>query len=212
MQMATVNPADLSGWVTVKEYGDDTTLEVLFEAGLPVRASVRLQEGDGFAEDDMLLDIREYCGVPVKISCWEAGEAENEQVAFLEIAGEKLDAPPLVFEWEEFSKWRWVSQNAQEFDHQDPEFDLDEFASVVFDRLAYDFQVTDSSNNHKRVEAEVLVGSTQSATALRQKLGALGIQFSERPVEPEQSGYTVVPDDGEGGGAVYYVKDAWYWI
>lgn len=121
-----------------------------------------------------------------------------------------VEFTPVVLTWEEFSAWRWISRTEKEYDHEDPSFDVDEFSVVASDRVAWDIQVQDSSNNHQRIAAEVLVGSQQALDALIARLTELGINYTQENLTPESSGYAVQDDAGEGA-IVYWNGTYWTW-
>lgn len=83
-----------TGWVTM-----DERIDVLWEDGLPVRVSVRLQDGesldDGLLEEFLdakcsaCLEYREHVALVGDAGHWEAGET-GEMVRSLEIVGDAI--------------------------------------------------------------------------------------------------------------------------
>jgi hypothetical protein len=71
---------ELSGWNTAKTYLDETTLDVLFEGGVPVRAcTVDTEECPAVCDKKDIQDaIQNAFGIFVHVGDWHP--AENDQV------------------------------------------------------------------------------------------------------------------------------------
>lgn len=205
-------PENLNGWVTIYEgpgaFEDEeprtVKLSLLYQEGRVTR--VDLSPGSAIL-DDLLEGLLNDRGL--EVGEWSGAAGEESITAPVEERGDRLEFAPTLFQWTEFSEWRWVSRYGQEFDHQDPEVDNDAICGMC-DRVAYESTVTGSSNNHRTIAHEVLIGDTEGVEKMRQYLTTLKIEFEEVQLTPEHSPCFVIDDAGCGANA-FWQGNYWRW-
>ena len=158
-------------------------------------------EIDGELQDHWIDFDANQCG------CTLPGWRYADAVYVFDIKDECEDKiqQPVMFEWQEFSKWRWVSKDQKVYDHEDPSLDPDD---LNLDRYAFYPHTADSSNGHIQIECSLMVPGEESDKA-EKILSNAGIKFTKELIDEE----TELTDDYGNGALVSRssLTDSWYW-